>query len=243
MTDKTQALSNMTTRQKATAGVVAVVVLIILWQLYSMLGGGKSVPKPAATPAAMTKPAGPGAMPSAGGEMQPPQMITPKPAELTPAPAMSESEAQILKMQQETQAKYIEAMNELQMLKVARDIAQTNKDIAAANLAKVTSDKKIVDLLAPPAPPPTPATYAKNIANPPASAESTITQEVKYTVISVSQLQYRWTAVIGWQGNLYNVHVGDVLPPDGSSIVSIAKDGVVLMKDGVKKKISLVPII
>lgn len=242
MNDKTQALANMSTRQKATAAVVAVVVIIVVWQIFGLFGGGKSAPKIEATNTAMTKPAAGGA-PSGAGEMQP-QVPTPRPADLPPAQNLSESEAQMLKMQQDTQAKYLEAMNELQMLRVARDIAQTNKDISAANLAKVSSDKKIIDILAPPVPPPTPATYAKNMTAPTQpTTESVVSQEIKYTVISVSQLQYRWAAVIGWQGNLYNVHVGDVLPPDGSTVVSIAKDGVVLSKDGVKKKISLVPII
>jgi len=242
---KAQALANMTTRQKVMGGVVVLIVLIILWQLSSMFkGGGKKTARPIieTNSTAMMGASGPGAV-APGAPMQP-QQITPKPAELKQAQPMTDREAELMKLQQETQAKYLDALNQLQILKVTRDIAQTNKDISTAKLATVVSEKKIVDLLTPPAPPATPETYAKNLVNPTSTgAIVTPEQEVNYSVISVSELQYRWGAVLGYKGNLYNVHVGDILPPDGSTVFSINKDGVTLLKDGVKKKISLISII
>src|SRR5690606_24594193 len=137
------------------------------------------------------------------------------------------------------------AVNELQMLKIQRDIAETNKAIAGAKLDTVNAQKNIVTLLAPEQP----SNYAQHLVNPTGAAAPTAGTppptiiEVPYTVISVTEIQGRWGAVIGAQGKLYNVHVGDVLPADKSKVISINKSGVVLEKDGVKKIVSLVPII
>jgi len=258
MADKAQILANMSTRQKAIAGLMVVIVLIIIWQLIGLFGGGKktvTTPTNKAMPTVktptMTNTPTAGAMsPSpAGGSMQLQQM-TPQPAQLTQTPTagVTQREAELIKMQEETQAKYIAALNELQMLKVARDIAEANQAIMTAKLATVASEKKIIDMLSPIAGGVgTPAGYAKNLVSPvPAGAPPApgISQlEASYTVISVSQLQYKWSAVLGHKGSLYNVHVGDILPQDNSKVVNIDKSGVELEKDGVKTKISLVPII
>jgi hypothetical protein len=36
---------------------------------------------------------------------------------------------------------------------------------------------------------------------------------------------------------------GDVLPPDGSVVISIDKAGIILERNGIRRKISMVPII
>lgn len=234
--DKLQALSSMTTRQKVTAGIIAVIVLILIWQVKGLFSGGGAPAKSTAAKTTAGAAQGTMAMAPGGGS---PAVMTPKPADIPQAQPMTEREAEIMKLQQETQAKYLEALNELQMLKLSRDIALTNKDISTAKLARVVSEKKIVDLLTPPAPPSSSESMTKNI-----QPISTLgDQEVKYSVVSVSQLQYRWSAVLGYKGNLYNVKVGDILPPDGSTVESIGRDGVMLNKEGVKKKVSLVPTI
>lgn len=237
--------SGMNTRQKVTVGVFLVVLLIIIWQVWGMFGGDS-------TPPAITaaKPGTPGAMP-----LQP-AMQTPQPAQLTQKPEpLSQREIELMKAQQELQAKYVAALNELQMLKISRDIAETTQAIAAAKLATVTAQKNVVDLLTPkPAPTPPPAaaygpalvgpTGGQAGATPPSLTPPPAPEaEINYTVVSVSLLQYKWSAVIGQGGNLYNVSVGDILPPDRSKVVSINKAGVVLERNGVRKKVSLVPII
>lgn len=156
-------------------------------------------------------------------------------------------------LQQATQAKYLEALNELQMLKVQKDIAETNKAIVTANLDTVTAQKSMVDLLQPAKPEATPATYSQNLVNPtganagvtPAATPGTPVQASdSYTAISVSHLQGRWNAVMGYQGKLMNVFIGDTLPADGSQVINIDKTGVTLkLKDGTTKKISMVSII
>ena len=252
-----QQLSAMTPRQKATAGLFVIIVLIILWQAKGLFGGGEEAAPPASL---STINAGGAISPSASGGASPPQ-LTPQPESLPRSSAMSPRELELMRLQQETEAKYITALNELQMLKIERQIADVNKAIMSAKLDTITAQKNIVNLLTVPQPQVTRSTYTQGLLGPSTTEEaaaasslssaqaapqqqvSTTNQEVSYTVISVSQIKYKWNAVLGYQGRLYSITVGDVMPLDGSKVVSIDGSGVVLEKDGVRKKISLVPII
>src|SRR3990167_10492438 len=251
-----QQLSAMTPRQKATAGLFVIIVLIILWQAKGLFWGGEEAAPPASL---STINAGGAISPSASGGASPPQ-LTPQPESLPRSSAMSPREMALLKLQQETEAKYITALNELQMLKIERQIADVNKAIMSAKLDTITAQKNIVNLLTVPQPQVTRSSYTQGLLGPSTTEEaaaaaslssaqapqqqvSTTNQEVSYTVISVSQIKYKWNAVLGYQGRLYSITVGDVMPLDGSKVVSIDGSGVVLEKDGVRKKISLVPII
>lgn len=245
-TDKTPSLQSMTTRQKVTGVIFVIILIIVIWQLIGLFRGRSTAPTvPSTKPAHMVS--GPTS----------PQLSKPSPTNLkTTAAPLSQREMELMQLQQQTEAKYIAAINELQMLKIQRDIAQTNQEIARAKLETVTAQQGIVQLLSPQ--PSTPATYARGLVNPvtgapatptppqpttPVAAAPAVQTEVSYSVISVSQLQSRWSAVLGYQGNLYSVFVGDVLPPDNSTVVAISKAGVVLQKDGARRKVSLVPII
>jgi type IV pilus biogenesis protein PilP len=235
--EKLNSLANMTARQKVTAGIVVVVILIVLWQLYGLLGGGSTpqpLPKPAAASAKNT--AGePGAM---GGAVKPP---TPVAADIMQPKPLTANEEAILKLQQETQASYLAALSQLQMLRVQRDIASTNKDISTSKLATATSEKKIIDLLSPPQASPTTEVNKNIIAAQAAQSTAVLTtQEVRYNVVSVSQIQSRWSAVLSFKGSLYSVHVGDILAPDGSKVIAIGNDGVTIQKDGERKKLPLI---
>jgi hypothetical protein len=259
--DKTQ-LTNMTTRQKATAGIVVLIILIIVWQIVGLFGGDKN-----ATPPTITTPP-PTSLPSKtpsnandtgaknGSGMSAPQAQSaiPQPAQVNQQQMSSQQQDELIRLQQETQQKYVAALNELQMLKLSQQIAETNKSIAAAKLATVTAEKGIVDLLTTPAAPvETSASYSPGLISPGSNAPSSVptannasqhpTAAVNYVVISVSKLLNKWSAVLGNQGKLYSIFVGDVLPADGSSVISIDRNGVILEKDGVRSKLSLVPII
>ena len=232
-----QFFANLTTRQKITGGLFVVIVIFLIWQVMGLFGGGGE-----------TAPAVAQAITPMGNAAPTP---TPVPKQTT---TLSPREMELLKLQQETEAKYIAALNELQMLKIEREIAENNKAIMAAKLDAITAQKNIVTLLSPPAPQVLPGAYAQGLGGGAASGGAPTTgpggqpiaaeaKEADYTVVSVSQLQRRWSAVLGYQSNLYNVSIGDVLPPDGSTVVSINQSGVVLQKDGAKRKVSLVPII
>lgn len=274
--DKSQ-LTSMSGRQKATIGVVVLVVIVIIWQMMGLMGGGDSGSPQATSGNSKTNGAG----------SQSPQSSGPQMAQLPQQKMTQEQQSALIKLQQQTQERYIVTLNELQMLKLSQALAETNKDIATAKLATVKAQKDIVDLLTKPAPkedtaenyagglsypgtlsapvsremqqqttglapgqvpniPAMPAgsTQAQAAAAPAAApAAPAAPAPANYIAISVSQLLNKWSAVIGYQGKLYNVFVGDVLPPDGSTVIAIDKYSVVLEKDGAQRKVSLVPII
>ncbi|MBV9576283.1 MAG: hypothetical protein JO149_06635 [Gammaproteobacteria bacterium] len=238
-------LSTLNPKQKMIGGVVALVVVLILWQVYAVFAGNDG--STSAAPPPITDAAAKPPLPKPQQVAEAPKL---KPDALTPL------EAELMRLQQETQTKYLAALNELQMLKVERDIAESNKAIMSARLDTVKTQKDIINQLVPSGPAPD---YAQALGGgqpvgavpvqsiPPGARQIPMgaaqPQDIKYTVISVALLKSRWSAVLGYQGSLYNVYTGDILPPDGSKIVSISSAGVVLEKDGARKIISLIPII
>lgn len=234
-----RALSGL--RQQITVGVLILVLAMIIWQMIGLLSSSGS--SAATTPLLNTNK-------NAHQASTMPQPVD-SPASLPQAhltAKVGESDANLIKMQRDTQEKYLAALNELQVLKVNRDIAVTNQAIMTARLAAVTAEKKMTDILSPPEP--TPQDYAQNLVNPVAGkseptapTEVSVPEVITYTVVSVSLLQNQWGAVIGSKGNLYSVKVGDILPPDRSKVIGIDKGGVVLLKDGERLRISMVPVI
>jgi type IV pilus biogenesis protein PilP len=223
MADKTRSLASMTTRQKLTIVVFVLIVVGLAWQLKGMFSSGDLGSSIKSTPTSKTAGA---KTPEELANMPPPR---PKQVEVPQPQPLTAREAALIQLQQDTQDQYLRALNELQLLRVARDIATTTKDISKAKLDQVTAEKKIVDMLTEPS-------QSKNLV----TSSIGLLDEVKYSVVSVSQIQYRWSAVMSYKGNLFNVHSGDILPPDGSKVVSIQKSGVTIQKDGETKKISLV---
>lgn len=229
---KTQSI--VTFRQKLLGLVLIVMVFGLLWQAYGMFSSNK----PAATPAIKLAQASPNTMPgtpSAGP--QPTQSALPPSDQM----ASSQNERDLVALQQETQAGYIKALNELQILKVYKDIAEANQAIMAARSSTVDSEKKIVDALAPQAP----EQVAQAGAGPggPGAPGKAAMPLPTYQVVSVSEVQNRWTAVVSNSNLLYSVTVGDTLPTDGSRVVAIDRSGVTMVLHGVSTKYSLVPII
>lgn len=225
-------------------GIIVVVFGVVGWMAMGMLGGegGTSV-MTSQQPVTKTIP----------------NPDIPKPAKLINSDqpkVMSEREKQLLALQQQTEAKYIAAMNELQMLRVEKEIAVTNKEISAAKLDTIAAQKGIVELLAPPvkSEAETQASYAKGLEQPGSTQQPVISQtttqqtaqqapEESYTVVSVSRLQGKWQAVLGAGGRLYHVSVGDVLGAAGTVVIAIDQSGVLLETNGKQRKVSMVPII
>lgn len=239
MADKAQMASTMNTRQKVTAGVIALVALIIIWQVWGMISGPKKKTTTTRTRTSSTQTAGTTGMSVTTVGPQPTEAAAPP-----PPLALTPEDQAMAKAQQEAQQRYQVAINELQMLRIAENIAKTNKSIMAAKFDTVNSEKKIVTLLSQPTM--TGPAFAPSVTTPMAAApapEQPAIPTANYTVVSVSQVRDVWSAVLGNQGVLYNVKVGDVLPVDGSTVISINRNGVVLQKDGQQRKVSLVSII
>jgi hypothetical protein len=263
-------LQDMPLKQKITIVITIIVVLIVIWQVIGLFGN-ESVP-PAKAPVIATKmnskaPAasnmiqGPGNLPP-GQPMVATQAQAVPPGQVVAPREVAITRDQYLQEQEKTEKKYLKQLNDLEQLKLERQIEETNQAIATARLATVTAEKSTADLLTKPTPVVSNAAYANQLVRPTRSGESVVESsgppeivsqpptsvaelepppipDVSYSVISVSMQFNRWTAVIGSQGKLFNVSVGDTLPPDGSVIVSINKNGVVLKKDDRKRKVSI----
>jgi cytochrome bd-type quinol oxidase subunit 1 len=243
-------LSGMTPKQKGMIVAMAIVVLVIIWQVKGLMGGSSqeiAPPKLAAnTTSTKTTPSAGGANTAASVNNQALQQNELRQAQVG-------GDARFLQQQQMSEQKYIGKLNDLEDLKIQREIAETNQAIAAAKLATVTAEKNISDLLTKPSTPEVSAsTYANKLAGPAAPAEpntapdgvsppipAAVPAETQYTVISVSMQLRKWSAIIGYQGKLYNVSVGDVLGADGSVVTNINKSGVTLKKEGNTRKISI----
>jgi hypothetical protein len=245
-------------KQKIIIGVIVVVVLIVLWQFLN-LGSGASAPAAitpvASAPAPAKAPTANAVSSSPGGNMSAPGggMAAPVVSNVDASPQALRQEraatnAEISKLQQQSQTEYISSLNKLQILKLQREIDETKMAIATAELNRMTAEKNIADLITsksdnlpeisgPPSGLQLPATPAgappalPGVGGPPAAAAAAAAAagaEVPYTVLSVSYEGRKWAAVLSATGKKYSVSIGDTLPPDGSTIVAIDKQGVTL---------------
>jgi hypothetical protein len=243
---KTGKRGEMTPKQKAMIGAIIVVGLIMGWQIIGLFSGdsgaGVSPAKPVANGSAkMTA----GSSPPGGAaniQMAAASQL-PLQSGLKQMPVMTD--ARFLQLQQASEEKYIDKLNDLENLKIQRQIAETNQAIATAKLATVAAEKNISDLLTKPTVPTVPvAAYANGLVTPAmqggGQAGSQSAEIIPdYTVISVMMQRQKWNAVMGYQGKLLNVSIGDVLPADGSVVEAISKNGVILKKDGKSKTVNM----
>lgn len=176
-----------------------------------------------------------------------PMPPSPKPETWQMVSLSPQQEADIAKIQQDTQVKYLQSVNELQLMKLNREISEVNQNIMASKLATITTQKNIVDLLSKPqetpgANPPGGAAHAAGTPPPPPVAvQPPPPVEANYKVASVTQLMGQWNAVLTLQTKIFSVAVGDVLPPDGSTVIAIGRYGVVLEKGGVQRRVLVNP--
>ena len=228
-------------KQKLIVVIAIIIFLVIGWQLIGLFGGGSKAPTSEPIVAKTSAPAGSSRMPQQPGSVN---SAAPAAEENpVPQPVPLQTNAELAKLQQETEAKYIAAVNELQMLKLQREIAEVNQALAASKLSTMTTEKSISDLLVTKSVMQAPEeTFNSNPVSPknmpqrqPASAEGT----PSYVLLSVSQQGVSWSAVIGNGAKRYSVSVGDILPADASVVLSINENSVVIEKDGKKKKLNL----
>jgi len=229
-------------KQKIMAALVIVIALVVIWEVIGLFGGGdKKDITPVAANKGMMKPGSSAGAPTA----TPPGTTAPSPQPELPQPKQAPVAAdnEILMLQQQTQEKYLKALNELQLLKVQKDISETSQAIASAELAKVTAEKGISDVLTRPVGPPISFNNQQNNNNQPvvpgtAPLPQPVQAEVAYSVLSVSKTFGKWQAVVSYQNKQYTVTKGDVLPIDGSIVTSISNDGIVLERNSQRRVIS-----
>lgn len=240
MADNTpQRYSDLTTKQKVVGVLTIVIVIFVVYEVIGLFSSpSPKAPeiKPATTTVSTAKKTTPQPTPGQPQNLTAVNVITPS----------RETNAALQQQQQQQQA-YLDSLNQLQLLKVKREIAETNQAIASARLATETANKNMSDLLTQPGGLPQTVTVA------PGSKLATSTNimgldnalqpkpqavEVPFVVISVSMQLNRWNAVLSYQGKFYSVSVGDTLL-DGSVIASINKNGVIVTKDGKRRTLSI----
>jgi len=238
---------NMPARQKVSAVIFLLIIIVILWQVIGLFRGKKETTDitPTSPTATTTMPkSAPPANISKGTTVpvtSAPPATAPTAALSEPAPVIAPPPTPLLMQQEQSQNKYISALNELQILKIQREIAETSQAIVAAKLATVTAEKDISEVLAPP---PAPKSSMATLAAPSATPSSiNVAPEAvsasSYTVQSVTMELDQWHAVMGYRGKLYNLSVGDVFPPDGSTVTAIDQQGVTLELGGTQHKVPL----
>jgi hypothetical protein len=242
-------------KQKVIIGVVVVIVLIVAWQVFGLIGGGSSSapptpPPPVTTAAKPLTPAPAGAAaPTIAAPAAPAGPAAPKPSVLN----LSE---ELLSMQRENEVNYIKQLNELQMLKLQKQIADLKQSLKATELATMTEDQNIAELITAKVGEQKPVEGGDNAKSTVASALPQFVPipppppppapEAQYDVVSVSYKAGKWRAVmVNEKDNkkaMYDVAVGDTLSPDDSKVYSINKSGVILIdKTGKKRKVSYLP--
>ena len=240
--------TTMSTKQKVIAVLTVVIFAFIIYEVIGLFSSSEKSSTPVITQTKKISPA----------EQKQPAAAAPKIAQPQQAAVTTVNTASPLpttrqiidtQSQQQQQQAYLDSVNQLQLLKVKKDIAETNQAIASARLATETANKNMSDLLTQPAVMPQPngnyadqttGTAAQTTGQPAANMPSAKAQvlDVPFTVVSVSMQYNHWNAVLGYQDKLYSVSMGDSLF-DGSKDVSINKNGVVLVKDGKRRRISI----
>lgn len=260
MADNKMSFSTATTKQKVIGVLTVVIVGFIIYEVIGIFSASSNSSTPAIPPTFKKSP------------QQPKQMSATAPAPLfsapsqgttqpmTPSPSVTVSNAVTpppkenidLQKQEQEQQVYLDSVNQLQLLKVKREIAETNQAIASARLATETANKNMSDLLTQPALPTAPN---GNITSKPGTpmagtAIGTTDQggetpakpqpvvEIPFTVVSISMKLNHWNAVLSYQNKFYSVSIGDTLF-DGSSVFTITKNGVVLEREGKKRRIPI----
>jgi len=246
-------------RQKITVIIVLMVFIFIVWEVIGMFRGNKDgttiVPSQPAVAATAPQPK-PGTIKSPPPAVQ--KMAAPAPVVMAPKPAtaahlspqQSHPEMEpvppssiVLVQQEQVQSKYVTALNELQMLKIQKEIAETSQAIVAAKLATATAEKSITDLLTvaqtPPTPPPTLSPSSTNLSPPGSGSPMISDANGSYSVQSVSMEQDQWHAVVKFKDQYFTVSVGDMLPPDKSMVKAIDQHGVTLDTGGMEQRIPL----
>lgn len=246
----------VTTKQKVIGILTVVILAFIIYEVIGLFSTEKAA-EPVIVPA---KPAG-GTAASRQGQATTTRtntatQTTSQQPVLTPVNALTAPSQNIdFQKQREQQETYLDSVNQLQLLRVKREIAETNQAIASARLATETANKNMSDLLTQPAAVMPQAPAGNNLGNyagkTEASAGGTTSSanqnaqpvkqpllDVPFTVVSISMQLNRWSAVLGYEDKLYSVSLGDSLF-DGSKVVSINKSGVTLLKDGKRRRISI----
>jgi hypothetical protein len=203
-------------KQKVLITLIVIALAYVLWQVYSQFFRGPStaaVPAPATRPVA-ARPAPPAgrsrgeegaAAPSSSRTLSP---VQPAPKNAIPTPGGFTLEAPI----NDYQNKYLELVNEYQLLRMRRMIVDEEASIASAEerIAKInqTAGRGAGEL----------------------SVTGETTNPTGYKLMYIDFQNGEWNATLSKEGRFLEVNMGDVLI-DGARIIQINQQGVVIEKN------------
>lgn len=265
MNDTQSRFAALPPRQKASVVIFFIIGAVVIYLIIGMFrNGSSSAPAPitpvttnqtTAAPAPLNKPvppqanqAGPSSLPPGVGQGPHPNQAAANPPERHVSPIISKPmvekalpSSSFLVQQDQSENRYVSAINDLQMLKIQREIAETNEAIVTAKLATVTAEKTIAELLGATlgnmnGPKSAPKEEPNSLPPPPIPA-AMAQPRATYTVQSVTMELDQWHAVLTYMGKQYDVSVGDVLPLDGSTVSAIDAKTVTLELGDMKQRL------
>jgi|GEM_PF-3469575 len=200
-------------RQKIVAILLAIVGIILVWQLYELFAGNKTVPK-AAAPMATT------------AMRQPAMAVTPAATaeQLAQNATAPGGDASAAVNPSNNQSAYLRLVNEYQMAQLQRMIAEDNEAIAIAKQNAAKASSETAKLMG-----------GSSLMS---TANNTQTNSNDYQLVYTGQqADNSWSATLKKNGQNLDVLVGSQLP-DGSRVLSIDDNGVLLQQGTIKKLVT-----
>jgi hypothetical protein len=221
-------------KQKIMLAITIVIILIVVWNIIGLSGGGggSETPSPQPPMASLNKP-----MPTTTAATP----VTALPVVNEPKQAPIPEDNDIFKLSRQTQEDYLKDLNQLQLLKVEREITETQVAIASAELNRKMAEHNISEFIINKS---GRADLTEENTSAAVPITSNITQPIEqprvssYVLHSVSYEGGKWNAVIGFQGKMSTATVGDVLE-DGSVVFSINRNAVILKNGNATKKLMI----
>jgi septal ring-binding cell division protein DamX len=205
---------NLEKRQKVIIGFIVVALVVLIWQLYSLFGGGHASPGASSVQASLfqTKEA-----------TNPTQVIQRNTAStaamMTQAANTAAGAGGNTANVTGNQQKYLELVNEYQMVEIQRMIAEDQAAIAQSRAAAAQSLAKIGE-----------GANLKDIS-------LSTGQAGDYELIYTGEDNGEWTATLKKNGQFNDVTAGSILP-DGSKVLSVDDNGALLQEGNVKKLVT-----
>src|SRR5579872_6219925 len=152
MADDKMTFSTLTTKQKVIGVLLVVILGFIIYEVMGLFSSGEKntaqMAHPMLRPASSPKPTQMTMGPA--GTLSVPPGAPVQSAVATVSTVTLPESSDLQKQQAAQQQMYLDSVNQLQLLKIKREIAETNQAIASARLATETANKSMSDLLTQP---------------------------------------------------------------------------------------------
>ncbi len=212
--------TQLNTKQKVIFAALVVILLVLVWQIYELMGMGASNPA-----------TGKVVMQQQVGAMQMQQQhysAAAVSAQLSNTPASAVGQTTAVNPDSNSQSEYLRLVNEYQMAQLQRMIAEDNEAIAIAKRNAIQAGQDTAKIVG----------GSADDLTAGAAATNTDQNSQDYSLVYTGQQgDGQWTATLKKNGQTFDVVTGGQLP-DGFHIQSIDENGVVLTQGTVKKLVT-----